>query len=203
MGAARRQAIADICRQAGVWIIEDGVYATSDPALLPLAALAPDISFHVNGLSKSLGPGLQIGVLALPAKLKNQAEGLLQDLPMAPSALSCAVIEDWLTTDIISSIQRDLRYEARRRSALAVSLLGMNELVSHPDAYNVWLPMDRDAANRFVSAAAASGIRLTPPDSMMVAPEDQASGIRLCLGGPSFNDLAAAMTLLARLRRHA
>jgi DNA-binding transcriptional MocR family regulator len=203
MGAVRRQAIVDICRRAGVWIIEDGVYAASDAGSRPLAALAPDISLHVNGLSKSLGPGLQIGVLALPAGLKDAAEQLLQDVPMAPSALSCAVVEDWLTTGVISSIQRDLRHEARRRSGLAVSLFGTGDIVSHPDAYNVWLPMEREAANRFVSIAAASGIRLTPPGTMMVEPEDQISGIRLCLGGPSFDDLTGALTLLAGLLRRA
>lgn len=199
MGAARRQAIADICRRAGVWIIEDGVYAASAEALPPLAALAPEISFHVNGLSKSLGPGLQIGVLTLPAGMDDAAQGALQDVPMAPSALSCAVVEDWLTTGIISSIQRDLRHEARRRSSLAISLLGTSELVSHPDAYNVWLPMEHDAANRFTFAAATMGIKLTPPGSMMVSPDERASGIRLCLGGPSFDDLTEALTLLAGL----
>lgn len=199
MGTARRQAIADICRRAGVWIIEDGVYAASAEALPPLSSLAPDISFHVNGLSKSLGPGLQIGVLALPAGLHDTAEDLLQDMPMAPSALSCAVVEDWLISGIISSIQRDLRHEARRRSSLAVSLLGTNRLGSHPDAYNVWLPMERDAAHRFAFAAAAMRIKLTPPESMLVNPDDQASGIRLCLGGPSFDDLTEALTLLAGL----
>jgi DNA-binding transcriptional MocR family regulator len=34
---------------------------------------------------------------------------------------------------------------------------------------------------------------------MMVNPEDRASGIRLCLGGPSFEDLTEALTLLAGL----
>lgn len=201
MGIARRQAITDICRRAGVWIIEDGVYAASTDAFPSLAAFAPDISFHVNGLSKSLGPGLRIGVLALPPGLRDAAEGLLQDVPMSPSAFSCAVVEDWLATGVVSSIQRDLRHESRRRSSLVVSLLGASELVSHPDAYNVWLPMDRDAANRFVADAATGGIRLTPPDAMMVDPEDQASGVRLCLGGPSFDDLTGALTILAGLLR--
>ncbi len=158
MGVERRQAIADICRRAGAWLIEDGVYAASDPTLAPLAAEAPEISLHVNGLSKSLGPGLQVGMLALPAGLYEAAEDLLQDVPMAPSALSCMVVEEWLTTGIISSIQRDLRHEARRRCSLAVSLLGMSELVSQPDAYNVWLPMQHDDADCFASAAAATGI---------------------------------------------
>jgi len=199
MGTERRQTIVDICRRAGAWIIEDGVYASAAPASPPLAALAPEIAFHVNGLSKSLGPGLQIGVLALPAGLEGAAEDALRDLPMAPSPLSCAVVGEWLATDVIASIQRDLRHEARRRSNLAITLLGASELVSHAGAYNAWLPMERDAANRFVSVAAAMRIRLTPPESMMVNPADQASGIRLCLGGPSFEDLTEALTLLAAL----
>ncbi|MGO4624764.1 PLP-dependent aminotransferase family protein [Ensifer sp. 2YAB10] len=201
MGAERRQAIADICRRAGAWIIEDGVYAASDPTLPPLAALVPEISFHVNGLSKSLGPGLQIGMLALPTGLKDAAEDLLHDLPMAPSALSCAVVEEWLATGVISSIQQNLRHEARRRSNLAVSLLGTGELVSHPDAYNVWLPMERHAADRFVSVAAAIRIKLTPPEAMMVHPEDRTSGIRLCLGGLPFEDLTRSLEVLAGLLR--
>ncbi|SPD67620.1 Aspartate aminotransferase (plasmid) [Cupriavidus taiwanensis] len=199
MGVERRQAIAEICRRAGAWLIEDGVYAASDPTLPTLTALAPEISLHVNGLSKSLGPGLQIGMLVLPAGLNDAAKELLQDVPMAPSALSCMVVEEWLTTGIIASIQRDLRHEARRRCSLAVSLLGTSELVSHPDAYNVWLPMQRDDANSFASSAAATGIKLTPREAMMVDPDDRASGIRLCLGGPSFENLTEALTLLAGL----
>ncbi|KAB2899168.1 MAG: PLP-dependent aminotransferase family protein [Burkholderiaceae bacterium] len=199
MGAERRQAIADICRRAGAWIIEDGVYASAEPATPPLAAWAPEISFHVNGLSKSLGPGLQIGVLALPAGFGAAAEDALQDLPMAPSPLACAVVEEWLATDVISSIQQDLRHEARRRSSLALSLLGAGGLVSRPDAYNAWLPMELDAARHFATAAAAMRIKLTPPEFMMVSPEDRASGIRLCLGGPPFEELTEALALLARL----
>ena len=61
MSLERRQAIVEICRKAGAWIIEDGVYAAAFPDLPELSALAPDISLHVNGLSKSLGPGLLIG----------------------------------------------------------------------------------------------------------------------------------------------
>lgn len=199
MGEKRRQAMAEICRQAGASIIEDGVYAASETGLPPLAALAPEIVLHVNGMSKSLGPGLQIGALALPAGLSAAAEETLQDMPVSPSPLSCAVVEEWLIAGIIPSIQRDLRHEARRRSSLAASLLGTAELIWHPGAYNAWLPMQRDTADRFVFAAAAAGIKLTPPETMMVDRDDQASGIRLCLGGPSFEDLTEALTVLAGL----
>ncbi len=202
MGAARRQAIVDVCRQSGAWVIEDGVYALGPPLAPVLATLAPDRVFHVNGLSKSLGPGLRIGMLTLPAGMTAAAQEVLQDVPMAPSPLSCAVVEDWLSSGVIASIPQDLRHEARRRSSLAASLLGAFELVSHPDAYHVWLPMPRDAADRFATAAASVGIRVTAPESVLVDPSDQAAGIRLCLGGPPLEDLTEALTLLARLMRN-
>jgi DNA-binding transcriptional MocR family regulator len=202
MSMARRQVIIEICRRAGAWIIEDGVYIPLSPAAPPIAALAPEITLHVNGLSKSLGPGLQIGVLALPAGRSAAAQHALQDMPLAPSPLSCAVVEEWLAAGVISSVQQDLRHEARRRSQLAISLLGACKPVIRPDAYHAWLPMQRDVADRFVSGAAAVGVRLTTPDTMMVEPDDPQSGIRICLGGPSFEELLQALTILSSLLKN-
>ncbi|MFS2127160.1 PLP-dependent aminotransferase family protein [Pseudomonas sp. Pseusp97] len=201
MGLARRQAIVEVCRKAGAWIIEDGVYALGPPTTPALVELAPERVLHVNGLSKSIGPGLRIGMLALPAEMTAEAQDILRDVPMAPSPLSCAVVEEWLASGVIASIPQDLRHEARRRSSLAVSLLGTDELVAHPDAYHLWLPMPREAADRLAAAAASVGIRVTPPESVMVDPGDPASGIRLCLGGPSFEDVTEGLTLLARMMK--
>ncbi len=206
MGAERRQAIVDICRSAGAWIIEDGVYAACLPDHAPLAhlaTLAPEITLHVNGLSKSLGPGLQVGMLVLPASLGGAAVELVQEMSMAPSALSCAVIDEWLSHGVVASLQADLRHEAQRRCRLAASHLAPHlsgsGLVLHPEAYNAWLPMAREAAGRLVSAAAALGLKLTDPGSLMVDPQEQASGLRICLGAPRFDALDGALAQLARL----
>lgn len=206
MGAERRQAIVDICRSAGAWIIEDGVYAACSPdhaRLAHLATLAPEITLHVNGLSKSLGPGLQVGTLVLPPALCGAALATLQELSMAPSALSCAVVDEWLSQGVVASLQADLRHEAQRRVRLAASHLaphlGESRLVLHPEAYNAWLPMEREAADRLVSAAAALGVTLTDPGSLMVEPHDRASGLRICLGAPGLDDLDGALAQLARL----
>lgn len=199
MGLARRRAIVEVCRQAGAWIIEDGVYALGPSTAPALVTLAPERVLHVNGLSKSIGPGLRIGLLTLPAAMTDLARDLLQDIPMVPSPLSCAVVEEWLSSGVIASVPQDLRHEARRRSSLAVSLLGAAELVAHPDAYHLWLPMPREAADQLAAAAASVGIRVTPPESVMVDPGDPASGIRLCLGGPSLEEVREGLALLGRL----
>ena len=202
MGSARRQSIVDICRRAGARIIEDGVYAFAS-GLPPLAALAPDITLHVNGFSKSLGPGLRIGVLALPPAMMDAAEDIVRDMPMQPAPLSCALVEEWLASGVIASVQKDLVHEAARRSRLAASVLGAAGLITDRAACHAWLPASRDFADSLVTAAAAIGVKLTPPASLMVESEDQTTGIRLCLGGPSFDELTLALGGISGLLKNA
>ena len=199
MSAERRQAIVEICRQANVWIIEDGVYALGHSAAPALAALAPERAFHVNGLSKTLGPGLRIGMLTLPPGMQTAAEEALQDIPFAPSPLSCAVVEEWLSSGAIETIPQALRHEAQRRVHLATSIFDADDCVSHPDAYHVWLPMPRETAESVAAAAALVNVKVTPPDTVMVARDERATGIRLCLGSPSPDELTAGLTQLAQL----
>jgi DNA-binding transcriptional MocR family regulator len=90
-----------------------------------------------------------------------------------------------------------LREEALRRSRLAASLLSEQTLVCHPGAYHAWLPMPRHAASQFSIVAASLGIAVTPPEAVMVDPEEDDSGIRLCLCGPPLDVLTKALTLLS------
>lgn len=199
MSAERRQTIVEICRQANVWIIEDGVYALGHSATPALATLAPERVFHVNGLSKTLGPGLRIGMLTLPPGMQNAAEEALQDIPFAPSPLSCAVVGEWLSSGAVEAIPQALRHEAQRRVHLATSIFDAGECVSHPDAYHVWLPMPRETAESVAAAAALANVKVTPPDAVMVDRDERATGIRLCLGSPSLDELTAGLTQLAQL----
>ena len=66
MPAATREQLAVIARKHGVWIIEDNIYgACVDDAPAPIAALAPDITFHLGGLSKSVCSGhpVSLGIM--------------------------------------------------------------------------------------------------------------------------------------------
>lgn len=63
----RREAIVAIARRHGVAIIEDDAYgALPASPLPPLAALAPDLVYHVAGLAKCLSPALRIAYLVVP-----------------------------------------------------------------------------------------------------------------------------------------
>lgn len=200
MGSARRQAIVEICRRQNVVIIEDGVYAMDGDAEHPaLVTLSPEHVIHVSSLSKTLSPGLRVGVLTLPSGLEERAASALTALPLAPSPLSMSVIEDWLVNGVVASVRQAISVEARRRSALAVSLLGEDAGRFHPAAFHAWLPMPRSKAEQFAATATALGVAVTAPDSVTVDPRDDDIGIRLCLGGPSQEDLKKALIALADL----
>lgn len=199
MGMARRQAIASICCTRGVPIIEDGVYTTGVDEPPALAMLAPQQTWHVGSLSKTVSPGLRLGFLVTPRNAEEALGLALPALALSPSPLAYQVVEDWLANGTMDSIRGEMMQEAARRVALANTLLKGRALVSHPQAFHIWLPMPAPVAKKFADAAAGLGIAVTPPEAMLVNPSDADSGVRLCLGIPSWDELTQALQLLADL----
>lgn len=200
MDLARRQEVVEVCRRHDVPIIEDDVYAFAvDVGLPPLAMLAPERTFYVNSLAKTLSPGLRIGALVVPPSFLDGAEQALRATSSMASPLSCALMEAWLASGAAASVRASIRVEAARRRELAASFLG--DAMVHPshDGFHVWLPMPRDKADQFARGAAGMGITLTHPDLLCVDPNDPASGIRICLGGPSLAELTRGLETLASL----
>ena len=67
MTRQRREALADVTLRYNAPMIEDepyGMLPFNAPATF--AELAPDLTYHVTGLSKTLGAGLRVGYLKAP-----------------------------------------------------------------------------------------------------------------------------------------
>ncbi|WP_289035849.1 PLP-dependent aminotransferase family protein [uncultured Roseibium sp.] len=63
----RRREIIAVAREHNLWIIEDEVYGSlRDTELTPLIALAPERTFHVGSLSKTVAAGLRGGWVSSP-----------------------------------------------------------------------------------------------------------------------------------------
>ena len=200
MGASRRRKVAALCRAHGVVIVEDDVYSIFGEAGLPkLAALAPERTLHVTGLSKTLSPGLRAGCLVVPPAWREAARGELQASSTSASLLSCLIVEEWLTDGTALTVARLIREEAIRRTQLAAELLPGLARSGAGQGFHVWLPMPRAQARKLAQRCAAAGILVPPPDGFLADPRKEASGVRLSLGGPSMASLEQALRRLRPL----
>src|SRR3974377_1812544 len=69
MTAPRRADLLRVVEKLNVPIIEDNVYAFLDDEP-PLAALAPDCCIVIDSLSKKVAPGLALGFIVPPLRLR-------------------------------------------------------------------------------------------------------------------------------------
>lgn len=197
MGLMRRQEIIKICEKYNILIIEDDVYGLlKNENLSSLVSLAPERTLYITSLSKCLCPGLRVGMLLVPSQLVQKALFTLQATGLSVSALSCAVVEQWLYDGTAESMLSSIGAEAVRRLAVARSYLSRWMTEPSGKSFHIWLPMPGSEAERVVEGMAQEGVLLTPPASVLVDETDSESGIRLCLGVPSLDDLHRALAIL-------
>ncbi|MEW7000130.1 PLP-dependent aminotransferase family protein [Serratia ureilytica] len=180
MSAERRQTIVEICRQANVWIIEDGVYAWAFSN-----ACARDIGTRAGVPCQwpveNARPGIADRYADSAARHAKRGGRSLARYSLRAFATVLRSGGEWLSSGAVEAIPQALRHEAQRRVHLATSIFDAGECVSHPDAYHVWLPMPRETAESVAAAAALANVKVTPPDAVMVNRDERATGIRLCL----------------------
>jgi DNA-binding transcriptional MocR family regulator len=201
MGRVRREEIVRIARERDLAIVEDDVYALYDAqrALPPLAALAPERTFYVSSLSKSLSSGLRVGILLTPG-----GDGLervvraMRATCYAPPGLGAAVGTQWIEDGTADILAQEVRAEMGRRVRLALRIFGpAAEAPSSPSSLHIWLPMSELDAERAAAQALRAGVEVTPPGAPIV---DQGglAGLRLCLGGiEQAADLEGALRVVA------
>jgi DNA-binding transcriptional MocR family regulator len=185
MSLARREAVADIARQAGVAIVEDDAYGLLPASPLPaLAGLWPEGVFHVATTAKALSPGLRLAYVVTPP---GRAEGFAQALhaiAQMPAPLMAAVVTSWIRDGVAGRVLAGVREEAIARRALAEQLLPA--AVGGPESLHVWLP---EAVA--TPAARERGLALVGAGAFR-APGAVGEGLRISLGA------AAKRTMLTR-----
>lgn len=200
MSEARRREIASLCRAHDAVIVEDDIHAAlAEPGTTAVAALAPERTLHVSGLSKVLSPGLRIGSLIVPEPWLEPAIAELAATCTMASLLSCLIMERWLSEDTAASVARSIREEASRRTALARELLPPGIAMRLGNGFHLWLPMAPERAKALPARAAASGIILPDPEIFLAGAQEPALGMRLSLGGPKLDRLQDSLVSLRTL----
>ncbi|WP_229403392.1 aminotransferase-like domain-containing protein [Micromonospora okii] len=194
-----RARLVDIAGRYGQLLIEDASYAyLAEPAPPPLAALAPDLTVHVSGLSKSVATGLRIGYLSAPGALVPALERAIRATTWNTPALTAAIACRWLADGTIDRLEAHKRDDATRRQAVARDALYPLRHVSHPASYFIWLPLPEDArADRIAATLADQRISVSTAEPFATTGH-LPQAIRLALGSTDPGNLGATVAAVAR-----
>ncbi|GAA4167000.1 PLP-dependent aminotransferase family protein [Shinella granuli] len=186
MPAARRAAIAAVAQTYHLPIVEDDAYGfipADGPA--PLAALAPQLTWYIGGLSKCIGAGLRLAYVGAPddSRALWSFAGAMRAGNLMASPLTTALTTRWIEDGTADAILEFLRTEAPARQALAASLLPAGYRAD-PLSFNIWLPLPQGwTRSTFGTHMRACGLGVMASDAFAVdgtPPE----AVRVSLGGP-------------------
>lgn len=201
MTLRRRVELAALVERVGIPLIEDDVYGplVEDP-LPTVTSLVPRWGFYVTNLSKSLAPGLRMGVLQVPSQQASELEIRVGGQQAWAAPVTVAAVGHWVHEGVLDRAIVQRRRQAAARQALLRTRLRGAAFDAHPNGFHVWLALPEPwNAPDFERAAARLGIALQASEDFRVGGPDQAR-VRLCLGQePSIERLDRALQLLSRL----
>ena len=183
----RRAAVVAAAREHGIAIIEDDIYGTlPEDSPPPLAALAPDITFHIAGLAKCVSPMLRVAYLAAPdARQALRVSAAQRGTTLMPSPLAAGIARRWIEDGTAAAVRDAIRAEATERRALADSLLPPGSAITGREAFHLWLSLPESwTRGEFAAHLRARGIAAVTADSFATTP-DVPQALRLCLGAPA------------------
>jgi len=198
----RRHEIVAIARRHNVTIIEDDPYSSLqiDP-LTPIAALAPDITWHIATLSKCASPALRIAYVVAPAAAEaTRLAAVIRAVNLMVPPLNAALASRWIATGILDDVALAIRDENIARQKLARSALGDANIAADKCGSHIWMRMPPHwRATNFVEHAGRLGISVVPGAAFAIgATEPEA--LRLSLGvAPDRDALLHALKQLAGL----
>ena len=203
MPEARRRAIAAIARRHSVWLIEDDLYGGMTGDQNPLmAAIAPERTFVVSSLSKSVTAGVRGGWVACPPhfaqRIKVTHKMTTGGLPFI-LAETCARL---VLGGHALELRRKSVEEIKAREQLAREALSGFEFNSHPHLPFLWLKLPEPwLSGTFKNAALSEGVLIDDEDEFKAARIDRVyHRVRVAFSSPpQREDVAAGFMTLRRL----
>ncbi|MGV9310732.1 aminotransferase-like domain-containing protein [Streptomyces sp. NPDC003691] len=122
--AERRPRVVEVCRRAGVLLLEDNPYGLlhldGDEPMRALRADAPDDVIYLGSFSKTLAPGLRVGWALAPAAVREKLVLAAESAMLSHAVFNQLAVDRYLRTQPWPEQMRDFRamYRERRDTML-------------------------------------------------------------------------------------
>jgi DNA-binding transcriptional MocR family regulator len=182
----RRASIVDIARRHDLTIIEDDIFRLLDPRVQPptLFTLAPERTYHITSVSKTLAPGLRVGFVATPA---GKSDALMRHQTVASGravGLAAEVARNWIESDTAEKVLSAIIAENAARRALALEIFKDHTVSCKPGAPFLWLKLPEYwEPGELARAALDRGVRVTSGSAFAIDRRADVQGVRVCFGG--------------------
>jgi DNA-binding transcriptional MocR family regulator len=166
MSEDRRRQIVAIARKHNVWLVEDAIYAALlDEQPTSLAELAPERTFHVGGLSKSVAAGIRAGWVACPPHFAPRVLTAYKMLTGGKSFLLGELAARLVLSGEADTIRGRVRAEIEARGAIARAGSAGYDFASHPRAPFIWMKLPEPwVSGTFKNASAQEGVLIDDED---------------------------------------
>jgi DNA-binding transcriptional MocR family regulator len=199
MTAARRADLLRVVGKLDLPVIEDNVYGFLDTEP-PLAALAPESCIVIDSLSKKIAPGLSLGFIVPPPRLRERVTASVRSGGWTASGFAFAAGQRMMGDGTAAELSRLKRLDARARQKLVADRLSDFEIRANEKAYHLWLTLPAHwRSQTFVAAAARRDIALTPSTTFAATSGHAPNAVRLALAGPTMDQLDVGLRTLAAM----
>lgn len=188
MSRRRREDIVEVARAFDLTILEDDIFRLLDSRVQPptFYELAPERTFHITGLSKTLAPGLRIGFVVSPRGQNRLLASHVRNMAARTAGLTGEIARYWIESGMADTILERVRQELAGRRTLLMDVLKGHSMRCAPGAPFAWLEVPEQwTPARFAQALGARQVRVTPGAAFdLVTGAAPARHVRVCLGHP-------------------
>jgi len=198
----RRQALVEIARRHNLTIIEDDVFRLlADNPPPTLQSLAPERVYHISSLSKTVAPGLRMGMLVAP---EGAAEAMIRQQRITggrAAGITAELARIWIETGVATRTLNQIKSELSIRRDVLLEVLDHRQIACAKGAMFGWLTLPhRWRPTEFAALAQSRGVKVTPGPAFAVDRSAPQQGVRLCIGpAPSLERLKQGLSIIDRL----
>ena len=197
MPPARRADLVRVIEKLNLTVIEDTVYGFLDDEP-PLAALAPDRCIVLDSLSKKVAPGLALGFIVAPPRLRESIIASVRSGGWTAAGYAFAAGQRLMGDGTAAELSRLKRIDAAQRQQIAAKYLSDFEIHANSKSYHLWLTLPPHwRSQTFVAAAARREIALTPSTTFAATPGHAPNAVRLALAAPTMEQLDTGLRILS------